>query len=166
MTNTNLVALNAFRALANLAPFADWRAGRHAAPLAAFETEYAVAAANIAEDIAVAKANEQANDTTEVVADAPVTKRNLYKQMPKYIPSKVESPLAFVHGFLNAHADMKRKDAMLALVEDHGVNFATARTQYQKWFANRRAAAAVAAAQANAPKAKRTRKAKNPPVDA
>jgi len=148
MTNLNLVSLNAFRALNNLAPFADWRAGRHAAPLAAYESEYAASVADMFADLdaaaaiaAEAAALAEASKDLPVAEVAPVTKRNLYKQMPKYVPSKVESPLAFVHGFLNANADMKRKDAMLALVEDHGVNFATARTQYQKWFALRKAAA-------------------------
>lgn len=150
MTNTNLVALNAFRALADLAPFADWRAGRHAAPLAAYEAEYSASAvaaiADLDAEIAAAAAVNAAAEIVAVEVEvAPVTKRNLYKQMPKYVPSKVESPLAFVHGFLNANANMKRKDAMLALVEDHGVNFATARTQYQKWFANRKAAASAPA---------------------
>lgn len=47
--------------------------------------------------------------------------------------SAIEKPVEFVHSFLTANPDMKRKAAVAALVEA-GVNYSTARTQYQKWF--------------------------------
>lgn len=134
MTNTNalnLIALNAFRAIENLPAFADYRKARHEAMLVEFETTYAAAAGNIA---------PKAKKTTK--AKAPKKARTpSYKQLPHGVPSTIESPVAFVHGFLNAHPDMPRKASVAALIGE-GINFATARTQYQRWYANRRAAAA------------------------
>lgn len=46
--------------------------------------------------------------------------------------SKVAAPVEFVKKYLDQHPDMSRKDAINALAKK-GVNFATARTQYQRW---------------------------------
>lgn len=53
--------------------------------------------------------------------------------------SKIENPVAFVHGFLDAHPNLTRKQAVVTLVQVHGVNYSTARTQFQKWFVKNRA---------------------------
>lgn len=48
--------------------------------------------------------------------------------------SRVPNPFKVVWGFLDANGKgMKRKDAILALL-NKGVNYSTARTQYQLWF--------------------------------
>ena len=125
-TNINLLALNTFRAIDGLAPFADFRKARHTPMLLDYEVAYNTAASNLDKD--AAKAAKKAKK------DAP--KAPTYKQLPHYVPSTIDSPVAFVHGFLNAHPDMKRKDAVASLIKDHGVNFSTARTQYQRWFKN------------------------------
>lgn len=144
---TNLLALNTFRAIENLPAFADYRKARHEPMLVAFEGEYADAALSIADAIADAAAlAAKANETTEVVTEVKAP-RVTYKTLPHFVPSTVESPVAFVHGFLNANADMTRKNAVASLVNDHGVNYATARTQYQRWYAKRNAAANVPAEQ-------------------
>lgn len=124
MTNAiNLAALNAFRAIDGLAPFADFRKARHMPMLDAYEVEYVAAATSIAK-----KAKKNA------------PKALTYKQLPHGVPSTIESPVAFVHGFLNANPKMKRKDAVAALIGT-GINFSTARTQYQVWFKNQHAVA-------------------------
>lgn len=55
--------------------------------------------------------------------------------------SKIENPVAFVHGFLDANPNMTRKQAVSALVSVHGVNYSTARTQFQKWYTKHKATA-------------------------
>lgn len=56
-----------------------------------------------------------------------------YKTMPRHVKSTVEKPFNLVHSFLDANPTLTRKQAVAALVEQ-GVNFYTARTQYQRWF--------------------------------
>lgn len=57
-----------------------------------------------------------------------------HKQFAVYGRSAVLSPVQFVHEFLNAKGkDLTRKQAIHALSEA-GVNYSTARTQYQRWF--------------------------------
>lgn len=51
--------------------------------------------------------------------------------------SLVDKPVGFVHQFLANHPELSRKEAVAALVE-YGVNYATARTQYQRWFSGRK----------------------------
>lgn len=63
-----------------------------------------------------------------------------YKQLARYGKSSIESPCEFVHQFCNEHAELTRKQAIAALME-RGINYSTARTQYQKWFAARPAIA-------------------------
>lgn len=62
-----------------------------------------------------------------------------YKEMTRHAKSQVEKPFNFIHSFLDENPTMKRKDAVAALVEK-GVNFYTARTQYQRWFTNKKEA--------------------------
>ena len=133
-TNLNLAALNAFRAIDNLAPFADFRNARHSAPLAEYETVYTIAATNLLEDALLA--DQEANAATNEVAEiAQATKLPSYKSIARFGATSVpDSPVAFVHGFLNANPNMTRKQAVSALVTVHQVNYSTARTQYQKWF--------------------------------
>lgn len=132
--NLNLAALNAFRALTDLAPFADFRKARHDAMLIDFETTYTVAATNLLEDALLAEqeANAAENEIAEIAAGA--TKLPSYKSIPHRAHSLIESPVAFVHGFLNANPGMTRKAAVIALTQVHGINYSTARTQFQKWF--------------------------------
>lgn len=86
------------------------------------------------------------NDVTIVAIDDVFVYRVLraekvpaYKTMYSREHSRVESPFKVVHSFLDANPDMKRKAAIAALVAQ-GVNFSTARTQYQRWFSKRNAA--------------------------
>jgi hypothetical protein len=60
-----------------------------------------------------------------------------YKDFQLYGRSAALSPVATVHNFLKANgAGLTRKEALFELSK-LGVNYATARTQYQRWFANR-----------------------------
>ncbi len=139
MTNLNLAALNAFRALDNLAAFADFRNARHAAPLAAYEVEYSTAATNLLEDALLAEqeATAAAAAVVEVVA---AEKLPAYKVIARDQRHSVpESPVALVHAFCDANPTMTRKQAVSALVTVHQVNYSTARTQYQKWFTKHKA---------------------------
>lgn len=82
---------------------------------------------------------------TEVTADEKgvmkisyeVVKAPSYKEMPRHAKSQVEKPFVLVHAFLDANPTLTRKQAVAALVEQ-GVNFYTARTQYQRWFSKRK----------------------------
>ncbi|QIG68907.1 hypothetical protein EVB71_055 [Rhizobium phage RHph_Y55] len=51
--------------------------------------------------------------------------------------SKVARPVEFCKKFLDKNPEMPRKEA-IAKLHAKGVNFATARTQYQKWFKEHR----------------------------
>lgn len=117
-TNTELLnELNTFRATENLAPFADWCKARHLPLLEAYRA-------------AAAKAAKKA--TTERAAKLPT-----YKDVANYDKSTVESPVQYVHSFLDRNPEMTRKEAVTAL-QAKGVNFSTARTQYQRWFTKRK----------------------------
>lgn len=60
-----------------------------------------------------------------------------YKEFASKDRSTLAKPFEVVRAFLKANPTMKRKDAVLALVK-MGVNYSTARTQYQRWLdANR-----------------------------
>jgi hypothetical protein len=132
-TNNELLAeLNAFRAQHDLPPFADWRKARHMPMLETHRAEEEAKAALAAEE---AKKAERKAKRTKKDDGVPA-----YKRMPHGIKSVVDSPVAFVHAFLDANPDRKRKAAVNALIQA-GVNFSTARTQYQRWSANRKAGA-------------------------
>jgi hypothetical protein len=55
--------------------------------------------------------------------------------------SKEDGPVAFVHDYLDEHPKLRRSEAIAAL-EEEGIAYYTARTQFQVWFADRKAAKA------------------------
>lgn len=66
-------------------------------------------------------------------AKAPTSNAPSYKEMTRHEKSQVEKPFNLIHSFLDENPNLTRKEAVAALVEK-GVNFYTARTQYQRWF--------------------------------
>lgn len=60
-----------------------------------------------------------------------------YKMMYGTSKSAIDTPVKFIHDFLNAHPDLKRKAAIYELTS-RGINFSTARTQYQRWYSERK----------------------------
>lgn len=66
---------------------------------------------------------------------AELAKSKTYKQIANYDKSAIEKPVAFIHQFLSDNPGMTRKEAVIALTEGYGINYSTARTQYQRWFA-------------------------------
>ena len=74
-----------------------------------------------------------------------IASEKLYKQIRFLRMSAFRGVVAFIHAFLDANPDLTRKQAMVALIEGYGVAFFTARTQYQKWYSNRKVAAFMAA---------------------
>jgi len=90
------------------------------------------------------KANEKIvarkEDKPAKVVTEKAPKGKSYKEAARYDKSAIESPVKFVHSFLDNNPGMSRKDAVIALTEQHGVNYSTARTQYQRWFTARKAA--------------------------
>lgn len=57
-----------------------------------------------------------------------------YKDFQVYGKSTALSPVKVVHDYLNAHGKaLSRKQALCDLAA-MGINYATARTQYQRWF--------------------------------
>ena len=138
--------LNAFRATENLAPFADWRKARHLPMLEAYRAAMVQDAAAEADEMEGDEPNAlmilpngetvRESEIEEVAPVAPVAEKlPAYKVLARQsgATSAIEKPVEFVHSFLTANPDMKRKAAVAALVEA-GVNYSTARTQYQKWF--------------------------------
>lgn len=166
-TNTERLArLNVFRVAEGKAPFAEWRNARHtpmlneylAAQAAAFVEDEERAdpagpgtnadAPVIALDLGAVHENAldvvNANPadlvlpgSDESVEVAPKAKAPSYKDFANYDKSSVVKPVEFVHGFLDANPGLSRKAAVQALVEA-GVNYSTARTQYQRWFTARK----------------------------
>jgi hypothetical protein len=131
---SNLELLNSFREGDGLAPFADWRKARHQPMLDAY---MAAALAALPPEPAMPNPDPNAH-TKAVLAKIKDDKAKplSYKHLARKAPAKsaVVSPVEFVHAFLTGTPGMPRKEAIAALV-DAGVNFSTARTQYQKWFA-------------------------------
>lgn len=84
----------------------------------------------------VAQSLSAAAAKNEVVRTAQKAKLPTYKEMAinNYRDSSVEKPVAFVHQFCENHPELTRKQAIAALLA-YGVNYSTARTQYQKWYA-------------------------------
>lgn len=79
---------------------------------------------------------------TMKVVDEPTTKEAKplsYKQLPRLAKSEVEKPLSVIFTFLDANLGLTRKQAVSELVA-MGINFYTARTQYQKWYTKRKEA--------------------------
>lgn len=148
-TAEKLATLNAFRELEGKAPFADWRNARHQPILDAYRAA-ANDAALLEEDLSdepdaliVTKNGEMVREselTTEEAAKVTgAPKPPAYKVLARQSGPKstIEKPVDVVHGFLNENPEMKRKEAIAALV-GMGVNYSTARTQYQKWFSARK----------------------------
>ena len=166
MTNDLLNELNAFRANEGKAAFADWRKARHMPMLEAYraaaeeegdepdalildtetgevvrESELtAEQASTLPGADAVAEAirnNDFAN--AEVAEATKASKPEAYKVLARMsgTTSAIDKPVAFVHQFLTEHPTLTRKEAIAALVK-YGVNYSTARTQYQKWFSARK----------------------------
>lgn len=142
--NNDLALLNDFRVAEGKTPFADWRKARHQPMLEAY-----MAAAHAEQGM-----DEEGDEPDALMID-PVTGETVREseieevapvaeKLPAYkvlarqsgATSAIEKPVEFVHSFLNANPDMKRKAAVAALVEA-GVNYSTARTQYQKWFSKK-----------------------------
>jgi hypothetical protein len=102
---------------------------------------------------------EEQNGRFAVVVPAPVVKPAKerkprvgpsYKELAREhsSPSEVTGPVAFVHSWLADNGrNVTRKQAIASLVSK-GVNYSTARTQYQRWFEATREAAAAAVADA------------------
>ena len=75
---------------------------------------------------------------TPAAAALPAGTVPAHKDFQVYGKSQILKPVEVVHNFLNANgANLSRKQALFALAE-LGVNYATARTQYQRWFAANR----------------------------
>lgn len=152
MTTANemLAELNAFRTAEGKAPFADWRKARHmpmletyrAARFEASQNELAAQQARPSTQEAEGKAIEEAAakkrtrraKATTGAAPAKKDKTPTYKEIATYTRSTVLNPVRMIHDYLDANPGMGRKAAVQALVAQ-GVNYSTARTQYQRWFA-------------------------------
>lgn len=121
MNNELLNELNTFRATEGKTPFADWRKARHMPMLEAYRAE-----AQVEKDVA---------EDVEVVNDEDAAKIPSYKELARtsLAVSTVAKPVELVRTFLSANPQLDRKAAVAALV-GMGVNFSTARTQYQKWY--------------------------------
>lgn len=118
---SNLDRLNAYRVAQGLDPVKDFRPARHQQFL---------------DTIVVPWEEMIAANAAKLNADKIPT----YKEFARYDKSAVEKPVAFVHSFLDQHGgELTRKEAMHALVKVHGVNYSTARTQYQRWYAEHKA---------------------------
>lgn len=85
-----------------------------------------------------------ADDATE----APIKeKAKTYKEIANYNKSAIEKPVQFIHAWLTDQLNMKldgylpalpsRKEAVTYFVS-LGINYSTARTQYQRWFSARK----------------------------
>lgn len=144
-TFSKLEVLNTYRKACGLDPIAAWRQARHQPMLDQYE---AAAQAQIEKERA--ERAEQSDPLRDAInshdfADKAIedavkgTKIPPYKTFARYGSSAVDKPCGFVHQFLNDHPTLTRKQAMHVLAQ-YGVNYSTARTQYQKWFAARPAA--------------------------
>lgn len=137
-TNNEMLAqLNAFRAAEGKPAFADWRKARHMPMLEAYiaAEEANNAPAPVGNDMADAvQSGDFAGNKEVQAAAADLASTKTYKEVAHYDKSLVDKPVGFVHQFLSDNPGMTRKQAVMALTEGYGVNFSTARTQYQRWF--------------------------------
>lgn len=165
LASSKLALLNSYRTGEGKEPFKDWRNARHQPMLDAYEQaqadrEYAERKAQLeaaqaaqraaeAEMEANASKGEKAKPAetkptkapkVEKVKGATGDKAPSYKAIANYEKSSVESPVAYIHAFLDANPDMGRKAAVVELV-GRGINYSTARTQYQRWSSKRKAGA-------------------------
>lgn len=138
-TTEKLVELNEFRAHDGKAPFADWRNARHQPMLDAYREaaaeaireEEVLAACGQDDGMAGASAVELVTPTAEKLPAYKVLANKSGKK------SSLDNPVKFIHDWLNENPDVKRKQAVTTLV-GLGVNYSTARTQYQRWFSGRK----------------------------
>lgn len=129
-----LVALNEYRAAEGKAPFADWRRARHMPML-----ENYINTDPRTIDPIQAEPEVEVAPVAEVVAEVVAEKLPSYKVAANHAKSTIEKPVDFVHAFLDENPDLGRKASVIAL-QRAGVNFSTARTQYQKWYQARKGA--------------------------
>lgn len=127
-----LAQLNTFRKAEGLTPFADWRKARHQPML----DEYIAKTDAIMSNLAEVVAEVDAFDNDKIVTAVKSEEIPSYKEFARYDKSAVDKPVGFIHQFLAHHGDkLTRKEAVHALVSGYGVNYSTARTQYQRWYA-------------------------------
>lgn len=74
----------------------------------------------------------------EVEVVAKPVKVPSYKLMYNTNKSAIENPVKFIHAYLDENPDLKRKQAVFDLTSKFGINFSTARTQYQRWYSERK----------------------------
>jgi len=156
-----LALLNEFRASLGMSTFAaPWRPARHQPMLDGFlakareQLDASNAAFAVQQDAEIERDLADEPSPSKIAADmtdveianedeangVEPTKLPGYKVLAREsagTKSKIEKPVDFVHAFLDANPDMKRKEAVAALIAK-GVNYSTARTQYQRWFSNKR----------------------------
>lgn len=144
MSNDLLNELNAFRTAEGKSPFADWRKARHMPMLEAYraaaeDEEEGDEPDALIRDEATGEMKRESELTEEEAAEVEGAKLPAYKVLARQSGPKstIEKPVDFVHSFLDENPTMKRKEAIAALV-GMGVNYSTARTQYQKWFSARK----------------------------
>ena len=157
---TNLERLNNYRQAQGLDPITAWRPARHQHLLDSivvpWEIDQAAAEASSIKEVDIPDPLKDAinsHDFADKAIEDAVRAAKIppYKTFARYDASAVDKPCAFVHQFLSDHPTLTRKQAMHALMQ-YGVNYSTARTQYQKWFANRPATLLVTrCAATNAP---------------
>lgn len=132
MTNEQMLAeLNAFRVANGREPFADWRKARHMPML----INYRELAAEAAEEVTGADLAKHKDFADPAIAEAVKNEKiPSYKQFARYDKSAPTGVVGFIHQFLTQHPTLTRKQAVHALITGYGVNFSTARTQYQRWY--------------------------------
>jgi hypothetical protein len=127
-----LTVLNSYRFIDGKPALTDWRNARHMPMLEKYEADYQ--AKYEAEQAALVAKTAEINATVEEKAKLPA-----YKVLARMSgsTSTVAKPVEIVHSFCDQNAHLSRKEAVAALVE-MGINYSTARTQYQKWFTARK----------------------------
>ena len=136
-----LETLNSYRAINGKEPIAAWRQARHQPMLDAYEAEAAAimsaaaADAGDADKMPIDHINQDFGNA-QVAEIIKAEKIPGYKTFARYDKSSVDKPVAFIHQFLANHPNLTRKQAVAALIA-YGINYSTARTQYQRWFSGR-----------------------------
>ncbi len=145
----NLARMNAYRVASGMSVQKDFRPARHQQFLDDIVAPWEVMIADEAAEKTAALAKEKGDDAPDPNAHTKAAlvkikddkaKPLSYKHLARKAPAKsaVGGPVQFVHDFLTFNPELSRKEAIAALV-DNGVNFSTARTQYQKWFTAKKA---------------------------
>lgn len=76
-----------------------------------------------------------------ITQPAATAKAPAHKAFANYAHSTLGKPVAYVHEWLGSHGNGMSRKAALATLCEAGINYSTARTQYQVWFGKQRAAA-------------------------